>query len=357
MKAIICEMCNSNDVVKQNGLFVCQCCGTKYSVEEVRKLMVEGTVTINHSKELENLYKAARNARDASDDESALRHYEKISALDPDSWEAQFYLVILKTNSVKNGEIQSAAVSVINCLYKVLELIHENLSEESEKKEAVWEVVQQCRETAAWLTEASHSFYKSLTKGDGIMALTGLFGAITSATNVLTELSEDTERCATIANIMCYCGNYIEDIFDMKDEDYCTFAVWSWKQMLDFHTEYQQVHKTQALFDEESVRRFTQKINQYAPLALNNTEDENGGLVVLTIAFDSNAGGAGQLWYTIDHGEKQTLNRKEQRPHFLDKGTHTLSIMNPFMKKEYTFGLNNPKTINIYGKSFGMDIN
>ena len=46
MKAIKCEMCGSNDVVKQDGLFVCQNCGTKYSVEEARKLMIEGTVDV-----------------------------------------------------------------------------------------------------------------------------------------------------------------------------------------------------------------------------------------------------------------------------------------------------------------------
>ena len=40
MKAIVCEMCGSNDVVKQDGFYVCQHCNTKYSVEEAKKLMV-----------------------------------------------------------------------------------------------------------------------------------------------------------------------------------------------------------------------------------------------------------------------------------------------------------------------------
>ena len=46
MKALKCEMCGSNDVVKQDGLYVCQNCGTKYTVEEARKMMVEGTVSV-----------------------------------------------------------------------------------------------------------------------------------------------------------------------------------------------------------------------------------------------------------------------------------------------------------------------
>ena len=49
MKALVCEMCNSNDLVKQDGYFVCQCCGTKYSVEEAKKMMIEGTVDVSGS--------------------------------------------------------------------------------------------------------------------------------------------------------------------------------------------------------------------------------------------------------------------------------------------------------------------
>lgn len=38
MNAIICEMCGSSDLVKQDGLYVCQNCGCKYSTEEARNL-------------------------------------------------------------------------------------------------------------------------------------------------------------------------------------------------------------------------------------------------------------------------------------------------------------------------------
>jgi len=358
MKRLVCEMCGGTDLIKRDGVFVCESCGTKYSVEEARKMMVEGvvsvqgTVTIDRTEELKKLYQAARNARETSDDESAIRHYESISAKDPDSWEALFYLVVLKTNSIKNSQIASSAINVSNCLPKVFTLIKENIGDEQARKEAVWEVVQQCQETATWLTSASHNFYKSMTKGNGVMALTGIFSAISSATSTLTELSEDTERCVAIANIMCYCGNYIEEIFGMEDEDYCGYAVWSWKQMMDFHTDYQKVHSTQTLFDNESVSRFTEKIRKYSKKALADTD-----MCVLTIYFDSNAGSVGQLLYTLDDGEKNTLNRKEQRQHFMKKGKHKISLLNPFMKKEQSFTLDADKTLNLYGKSFGIDIN
>ena len=37
MKALQCEMCGSQDLVKDGGVFVCQSCGTKYTVEEAKK--------------------------------------------------------------------------------------------------------------------------------------------------------------------------------------------------------------------------------------------------------------------------------------------------------------------------------
>lgn len=363
MKALVCELCNGNDFVKQDGVFVCQFCGTKYSLEEAKKLMidgvvqVQGVVKIDTGDEVTKLIRAARNARETGDDGSAIRHYERISAIEPDNWEALFYLVTLKTNEIKNSQIKSAAIGVSNSLPKIFELINQTVTDIEEKKNAVREVLQQCLETAEWLTSASHNFYKTSTKGDGLVALTGLFGAISSAGSVLNSLSEDNARCVAAANIMFHCGNCVSNIFDMEDNDFSECAVWAWRQTLNFHEDYQKVHKTQTLFDDESVRKLTDYINQYAPnVPTGNEYGVNAAPAVLTVAFDSNAGGVGQLWYTIDHGKKITQNRKETKPFFLAFGTHTISILNPFMKKEYTFQFDGSKTITIYGKSFGMDI-
>lgn len=272
MKRLTCEMCGSTDLLKQDGVFVCQSCGTKYTVEEAKKMMVvgtvevQGTVKVDSSDELKKLYQAARNAMEASDDKSALRHYESISAKDPNSWEALFYLVILKTYSITNGEIESAAISISNSLPKVFELINETIDNDSNKKEAVREVVEQCHVTANWLTGASHNFYKSLTKGNGVIALTGVSGAISSLTSTDSALNEEANRWVSIANIMCNCGNYIEKYFNMNDKDYKELAIKSWKAMLDFETEYVSLHKTRAhLFNEDTLIRFSTKIHQYDP--------------------------------------------------------------------------------------------
>ena len=47
MKQMVCETCGSTDLVKQDGFFICQTCGTKYSVDEAKKMTIEGIVNVS----------------------------------------------------------------------------------------------------------------------------------------------------------------------------------------------------------------------------------------------------------------------------------------------------------------------
>ena len=87
MKAIVCELCGGNDLVKQGQFFVCQHCGTKYEPESAKKLVVEykGTNT-------ENLKTIARQAVDTKDYKKAIKYYEQVLLVDPDNWESFYYL-------------------------------------------------------------------------------------------------------------------------------------------------------------------------------------------------------------------------------------------------------------------------
>ena len=89
MKALTCEMCGSTDIIKQDGLFVCQSCGTKYSVEEAKKMMVEGTVsvkgvvTVDNSGLIDNYLLMAKNALDAGNKSEAENYCNKIIEINP----------------------------------------------------------------------------------------------------------------------------------------------------------------------------------------------------------------------------------------------------------------------------------
>ena len=128
MKALTCEMCGSTNLIKQDGVYVCQSCGTKYSVEEARKMMVEGTVSVkgtvklDNSDELRNLYEIARRAKDTDNSENALKYYDMILVKDPNSWEAQFYVVYYKAMCCTIAGISSAALSVSSCFASVFDL-------------------------------------------------------------------------------------------------------------------------------------------------------------------------------------------------------------------------------------------
>lgn len=54
IKAIKCELCGSNELVKQDDYFVCQFCGTKYTPEAAKKLIVDiqSPISINGAVEV-----------------------------------------------------------------------------------------------------------------------------------------------------------------------------------------------------------------------------------------------------------------------------------------------------------------
>lgn len=94
MKQLTCEMCGSTDLIKQDGVFVCQTCGCKYSLEEARKMMVEGTVEVtgtvkvDNSAAIANYLKLAQSALDASNQKEAEDYANKIIELAPRHSEA-----------------------------------------------------------------------------------------------------------------------------------------------------------------------------------------------------------------------------------------------------------------------------
>ena len=83
MKQLMCEMCGGTDLVKQDGVFVCQTCGTKYSVEEAKKMMIEGTVEVagtvkvDNTASVANYLMMAKNAYEADNKKEAETYCNK----------------------------------------------------------------------------------------------------------------------------------------------------------------------------------------------------------------------------------------------------------------------------------------
>lgn len=97
MKQLTCEMCGGTDLIKQDGVFVCQSCGCKYSVDEAKKMMIEGTVDISgstvkidNSSELNYLKEKLHRSIDIKDYNSMFRTSDEILRIDPKNPEVLF---------------------------------------------------------------------------------------------------------------------------------------------------------------------------------------------------------------------------------------------------------------------------
>lgn len=265
MKQLTCEMCGSKDLIKQDGVFVCQCCGCKYSVEEAKNMMIEGTVDVSGSTvkvdttdELANLYQIARRARDDNNSANAAKYYDMILVKDPTSWEAAFFVVYFKAMTCKIAEIRSASISVDNCLSSVLGLIRDNVPEEDQAV-AVKEVVVRSQEIAMFMAKAAHKHY---------MGIDYRYRSNHSYT------SEYINRVGATRDLLFTCGTQVEHYFGGKDA-IAPLAADAWKLGLKIHTTYLNVRPQ----DEEAIASYEKSIAKYDPsyyckYAINKLESE-----------------------------------------------------------------------------------
>ncbi len=134
MNAIQCEMCGSADIIKQDGVYVCQHCGMKYTQDEVRKLMIEGTVDVKGTVQVDNtafVQKYLQNARRAlqkQDWDEIEKYYNMVEQNVPDSMEAVFFSSFGKAMASmisddyyqrqQRFEVLNRSISVINDYYE-----------------------------------------------------------------------------------------------------------------------------------------------------------------------------------------------------------------------------------------------
>lgn len=141
MKQLTCEMCGSTELIKQDGVFVCQYCGCKYSVEEAKSLMIEGTVDVQGTVKVDNSafvekYLAnARRAKEKEDWEETEKYYNMVEQNDPTNIEAIFYSSYGKAKStLVDGDLykRQAAFKVLqNCV----SILDDNFNMEKEEEQ------------------------------------------------------------------------------------------------------------------------------------------------------------------------------------------------------------------------------
>lgn len=252
MKALTCEMCGSTNLLKQDGVFVCQSCGTKYSVEEAKRMMVEGTVDVkgtvkvDTSDELKNLYEIARRAKEQNNCGNAMKYYDMILMKDPSSWEANFYSTYFKCKGCKLMELYSSANDLGNCITSVIELVKENIINQEEQSKILEEIYFKLVDISRNMINASYSHYAQFSNVKGT--------AYEMANNILGT-------CQILFNL----GDAINKNFTKKE--HTNFMLRSWKHGIILITDAKLAsimivaRKTDA--KESIVQKYVQKIQRY----------------------------------------------------------------------------------------------
>ena len=298
MKQLTCEMCGSTDLIKQDGVFVCQTCGTKYSIEEAKKMMVEGTVDvsgstvkIDTSDELTNLYQLARRARDENNSDTAAKYYDMILQKAPDSWEAAFYYTYYKAANCTIAGISSAANSIANCISNVFALI-ENYDNENTRVSAYKEVslrvftIQELFFTAAKNTHASS---RNMLTPDTDPNVAYYKNAV----------ADFAERTGAIGSMLGKLASQLEILYISTypdEKDLIDFAVKAWKNANQMVFEmYKQLDKRYQSYYFDNYKTlgsiFDSEIQKYDVSYNNpfNTEEKpsTGGCYVATAVYGS----------------------------------------------------------------------
>ena len=258
MKVLQCEMCGSQDLVKDGGVFVCQSCGTKYTVEEAKKMMVEGTVDVkgtvkvDTSDELKNLYEIARRAKESGNNENGAKYYDMILVKDPSSWEANYYVVYFRSMGCKIAEIMSAASDMCNCQRSVIQLIKENETDEKLQEAALTEIALRNSMISSMLFGAAKSHFEGIDS--------------TIRDNYLQEFCNNA--CYS-SQIMYIFADQVDTTFDGK---YSSLSIEGWKNGINIHKQY-----VKYLQDKTSninlINIYGDKIRKYDPTYTNPQVD------------------------------------------------------------------------------------
>lgn len=117
-------MCGSTDLVKQDGVFVCQSCGCKYSSEEAKKMMIEGTVEVtgtvkvDNSATIANYIELAESALKGANGQSVLEYTNKALEVDPQNSRAwilqmQAFEKIAQLQNPRTSEVITAGKNAV----------------------------------------------------------------------------------------------------------------------------------------------------------------------------------------------------------------------------------------------------
>lgn len=247
MKQLICELCRSTNFSKEDNLYVCRDCGSKYSLEEARRLLVDvqpepvdppapkaERIPVDH-------LALARQAKISGEDAEALRHYTIAQREDPENWEPAFFTVYYNAMLCKLSQIPAAAGSVRTVLGPVMEKIQVQLPQEA-RHGAYAEVALYANKAASFLYDKARAEY------DGMSSY------------VRSSYSQEmVSRCGAALDILYNLGDHLMGIDSMQ-----SIMLEAWKTGVQLH-EKMLPFCGNAQSNRDIMNSYVQKVGQYDP--------------------------------------------------------------------------------------------
>ena len=172
---------------------MCQNCGSKYSLEEARKLIIDCPVKIDQTDRLGNLYQIAQREMAAKNYASAGQHYDMILIDDPNSIEAHYYSLYCKVMNCKIMDIPASALMLANNQYETIKMIKDAVDHEDEQMIWLDRIIESNISAAFCFVENAQANYRGLGQ------------------------SSELTKCTLAAKDILYqCGDVIDQIFDEK---------------------------------------------------------------------------------------------------------------------------------------------
>ena len=135
-------MCEGTEFAKVDGMFVCQNCGTKYSPEEAKGMMVEvegevqDTVKAENTSSVEKNLASARRAKQKENWKDVEKYYSMVEQDDPANIEAVFYSAFAQVKlALLEAESKDKRQNVFNILSKAVSEIGETYDNTSEENQ------------------------------------------------------------------------------------------------------------------------------------------------------------------------------------------------------------------------------
>ena len=199
MKQLTCEMCGSTDMAKNDGVYVCQTCGMKYSVEEAKKMMIEGTVDVqgtvkvDNSSFVEKYLQNARRAYQKEDWEETEKYYNMVEQNDPTNIEAIFYSSYGKAK----GSLIDADLYKRQAAFKVLSncvsILDDNFN--IEKEESQKEIIKNISHDIFTMASSNYVFNQK-KNGYGIVVWSDKIETVTLFNNLQGSLIDSLKNIA-----------------------------------------------------------------------------------------------------------------------------------------------------------------